>query len=583
MDETASKQMPTTGLPASCSLVIIGATPSALHLLSRLPESILRGAVVIDRRGSWLAAWEAWCSRLELDVVRCTVSQCPAREPGALQAYASKAGRLGDIVASSKRFTPCPHWTLLRDFCMDEIVGRLPGHVIRVIKAVVIAIERASAENARCRVTLEGGACVTAAHVVSCLSLLVPVKPRWMSELPSDLRDGIQIARDVDLRVRNLSGVSVLVIGGGMTGALLATGAARHGAKDVTLVCRRPLKRQEFDASPGWCGNKCLRSFLAASPLRRLNSCRAARPQSSINQHCWRQVKRLAGDGVIRVLDGHVVDSLQRADSRWCVKATNLTNNQDAELLCDLLWVCCGHYVDVKSHPLLGKLQSSMPTRVVGGYPVLDDETLCWPGVPFHVTGRGAMLSVGPLAGTPAGHRLAALQIQRAVSGKGTACSKDVTAPWERVLKQIQSSEGLGEGDADAPLDHEVAFEHSKKAPLPAARIENVPSEFIERFGSAISKRAIRNYKWLDDNFHVKIVLPVEGPLEDGGLGVFFSDRSVQAWAVTKAGIGFHFHVPKLFRRVLVERCTYKWDAARNAVNIKLQKTSDAEWRFLKG
>lgn len=42
----------------------------------------------------------------------------------------------------------------------------------------------------------------------------------------------------VDLRTAQLEGLRVVVVGGGMTAASLAAGAADRGAR-VTLVCRR--------------------------------------------------------------------------------------------------------------------------------------------------------------------------------------------------------------------------------------------------------------------------------------------------------------------------------------------------------
>lgn len=51
------------------------------------------------------------------------------------------------------------------------------------------------------------------------------------------------------------------------------------------------------------------------------------------------------------------------------------------------------------SDPLLSQVQATCPTMFVGGYPVLDDGTLAWPGLTLFLLGRTAMLSIGPAAG----------------------------------------------------------------------------------------------------------------------------------------------------------------------------------------
>lgn len=66
----------------------------------------------------------------------------------------------------------------------------------------------------------------------------------------------------------------------------------------------------------------------------------------------------------------------------------------------DFVWLATGTAMDAMSDPLLSSLQASCPTRIVGGYPALDDSTLAWPGLPLFLLGRSAMLSVGPAAGS---------------------------------------------------------------------------------------------------------------------------------------------------------------------------------------
>ena len=53
---------------------------------------------------------------------------------------------------------------------------------------------------------------------------------------------------------------TVFLIGGGLTDAHLALGAARRGAS-VDLISRRALRVRAFDTDPGWLGPKRLADF----------------------------------------------------------------------------------------------------------------------------------------------------------------------------------------------------------------------------------------------------------------------------------------------------------------------------------
>lgn len=67
----------------------------------------------------------------------------------------------------------------------------------------------------------------------------------------------------------------------------------------------------------------------------------------------------------------------------------------------DVTWTATGEAYSALADPVLATLQQACPTRIVGGYPMVDDETLAWPGLPLHLLGRGASLSLGPAAGAP--------------------------------------------------------------------------------------------------------------------------------------------------------------------------------------
>ena len=66
----------------------------------------------------------------------------------------------------------------------------------------------------------------------------------------------------------------------------------------------------------------------------------------------------------------------------------------------DISWAASGSAYNAMADPVLQQLHQLCPTRIVGGYPVLEDESLAWPGLGVHFLGRSTRLSMGPAAGS---------------------------------------------------------------------------------------------------------------------------------------------------------------------------------------
>lgn len=71
----------------------------------------------------------------------------------------------------------------------------------------------------------------------------------------------------------------------------------------------------------------------------------------------------------------------------------------EQQLRADQVWLACGSAYDAAGDPVLAELARQAPVPLTGGYPWVDDESLCWPGAPVFLMGRGALLGVGPSAG----------------------------------------------------------------------------------------------------------------------------------------------------------------------------------------
>lgn len=64
-------------------------------------------------------------------------------------------------------------------------------------------------------------------------------------------------------------------------------------------------------------------------------------------------------------------------------------------------WPCAQDRQHGQLDPLLARLQQQLPTQLHGGFPVLHDTCLAWPGAPLFVLGPLALLALGPIACAP--------------------------------------------------------------------------------------------------------------------------------------------------------------------------------------
>lgn len=83
----------------------------------------------------------------------------------------------------------------------------------------------------------------------------------------------------------------------------------------------------------------------------------------------------------------------------WQLGYSCLEQGKRISVRADALWIACGSAYNMQRDPVLAQLQRQQPTHILGGYPLIDDATLAWPGAPVFLVGRAAMLSVGPCAG----------------------------------------------------------------------------------------------------------------------------------------------------------------------------------------
>eukprot|EP00887_Chlorella_sp_A99_P000159 scaffold16.g159.t1 len=598
----------------SFDVIIIGAGMDGLALAARLPQAVQQRAAVIDRRGGWLAAWDVRRERLGAKHVRAPATLHPHPSPLALQQFAEDRGRQQELLEVPGS-APLPSTALLREFCQAKLIRQLPKGLQAVREDTVVRLEPA-AQGASCAVHLSSGAVVHARAVVHTASCRRPIVPAWVRQLqPTDgsqaaLPSGIATWDEVDLRhtAAQVTGRRVVLVGGGMASAMLAVGAADAGAAAVTLVARRQLLPQVFETAVGWWGNKNLNAYRQVDGLGyRIAACRQARRQATLDLPTLQRLAAAVAAGRLEVLEGCEVEAAEAAggegtQGRWRLRllrrpvggpgsqikepvesvppsafqqavaaAAAASGDQPAdgapapgtlamaaadgsslELPADVIWLACGSAYSVQADPLLAELQQQHPTAVVGGYPWVDEEHLCWPGAPVYLAGRAAMLALGPCAGELARARLAADRIAKS-------------------LKRIDF--------ADEPV--------SVVRPPHLVDVTDLPSD--------LPRKEVQRYTFTDCDFEICVIVQasraqqhrrtaqqcrsVAGNLDEPvpleQVRVVYTPQSLDAWAVGRAA-AYHLHLPRLWGRIIVKRCGFKvappravsggsWGAAQQA------------------
>ncbi|KAK9904265.1 hypothetical protein WJX75_008055 [Coccomyxa subellipsoidea] len=297
----------------------------------------------------------------------------------------------------------------------------------------------------------------------------VDAQARDLRDLVEAAAEGPIIQHAVDVRVSeaDLAGKAVVIVGGGMTSAQLALRACGGPAASVTLICRHKLRVRALDCEVGWYGNKELAAYRAnCDHLQRLRMCQA-------------------GPDCGKIAGGE-----------------DIQEGSDKRINADVLWLATGIAMDGLSDPLLSQVQATCPTMFVGGYPMLDDGTLAWPGMTLFLLGRTVTLSIGPAAGEMPGMRMGADRIVKCIMGIFNGYGLPEVTPWVSIAEQLGGDRGrIIEAE---PLRFEAAQE-------------------------------------------------------------------------------MHLLVPKLYSRILPERCKVKANSKRQRIYIILHKDSDISWRFLKG
>ena len=434
-------------------LLFIGAGRCGLTTLTHFPENRQRASLVVDRFGGWLESWADRAMRLGMTHVRYPITQTPfASSSMAIQSFSSRMGRNEELAYSgSDKFAPLPSTRLYAEACARKIQSDEDGGILKSVPNVrdeVVNLRKIEAneeypgllKRGGMLAKTKGGKEFVAAQVVVCCARKEAVVPEKLKAFV--VKDGgngrVKTSESINVfdPEGTLNGKRLLVVGGGMTAASVASGAVENSkVKSVTLLHRKSFKRREFDVEPEYFGAKGLRPFHNSEDFEyRAKFIDEAKERGTINGVTWKRVRSHSvaskkktnssteQDGSspkLRVVEKAEIVSIGFDETTKQFSTTiELTDVAKRELAAkrarsiievdadddfqaltmtveeasyetpkvevfDEIWICCGTAVSAKTDPLL----SSLPkTNYFNGYPQLVETTLSWEHGPNEVS-----------------------------------------------------------------------------------------------------------------------------------------------------------------------------------------------------
>lgn len=409
-------------------VVVVGAGPAALALgVALVREGVkVDHVTAVDPAGRWLHAWDEQLARQQVNDLRSGWVFHPDPDPTAMRRWLSSHG---GVARAPGRTPPVD---VFSGFALHVL--RRTGLLDRVTKGTVTRLVPEPDGRPGMGVELADGATYRSRAVVVAANPTRPVQPHWARRAVPDAPP-VYHSTQLDLRDEEaMTGKHVTVVGGGVTAAHLALGAARAGA-DVVLLSRRPLRRQPFDVPDKWFrAGQAQRFDATAAPSDRLTHVRRER-QGSIPPWLARQLEAPSGTGDPELptqaeppLFGDGNTPLPMAGTITCrvgevgsLLAGRMRTTDGEEWTTDEVWLATGTRTVVDALGFVNDLRGTHPLELYEGLPVLGPN-LRWPGLPLWFTGAATMLQVGPLAPNLAGARVAARTIAPQV--KATVSSR---------------------------------------------------------------------------------------------------------------------------------------------------------------
>lgn len=403
-------------------VLIVGAGPHALTMARYLACAGMSATVLGDE--DWCAAWRRRMRRLDVGMLRSHHTQHPDPDQYALARFG------GDPIQAWAGPWSTPTTDIFNRFC-DHIVGAHGlGDVLVRDRALRILPGAGGL-----RVRTQAGAEIHARHVVLATNPARSRVPGWAAATSGSAPPGrIVHSDDLALDDQAVHGERVLVVGGGLTGAGIAVGAARRGAH-ATLATRRPLVIRVADAESNWHGPARLRGYFAErDPERRLRMSRDARGGGSVTPAVADELRELVEAGSATLRAASEIECATWRDGAFDALIDGRTQRFEH------IWLATGHALSALDEPLLHDIADAHRAHLVDGLPALDDACR-WPGTELHLMGALAELQLGPLARNLAGARMAADRvISRLAPGAPAAYPRPAPTPMGRRSRRTAAA-----------------------------------------------------------------------------------------------------------------------------------------------
>jgi hypothetical protein len=414
--------------------LIVGGGPAglacALALRCHGVDDDLR---VVDPSGRWLAAWDQRFAAQDIRHLRSPAVHHPHPDPFALIAEGQE-GLLrsgGTQLPTSARFAR---------FCRDVVARARLEDAVEPAAVTDLHLD----DGGRPRVTLDTAEVLRPGRVVLATNTRQPVTPPAFTHLVEDPRVRFGDRAHVEATP---TGGRLLVVGGGLSAAHLAVGAARRGA-EVTMATRRGLTVRRFDVHPSWLGPRKRRPFeREPDPATRRREIDRARGGGSVPARIRRELDQCIEAGSLRLLERCPIEAASATPRGILVDLDGERQPFDE------VWLATGGRVDVTADPLCAPLVTRESTSIVDGLPELDDD-LAWPGTRVHVTGFAAALRLGPTAGNLVGHRRAALRFVAGLRGADPERADRVTTGVGACPESPTPQDRAAPTATGAPSDH---------------------------------------------------------------------------------------------------------------------------------
>jgi hypothetical protein len=417
---------------SSPEVLVVGAGPAALSLATVLTcREVPVELEVVDPAGRWMAAWHRRFAAQDIPHLRSPAVHHPHPDPFALLATTSREELTrsgGTNLPSSRSFAR---------FCDDLVHRQRLADAVTATSATGLTVDQEGAPTVR----LADGTTRQPDRLVLATNARRTTVPAAARPLLG--RDPRVLAGDAATLAATPVGGHVVVVGGGLSAAHLAVGAAERGAT-VTLLTRRALRVRRFDTHPSWLGPRKRRPFeIEPDPHVRRRAVDEARGGGSVPH---RMRRRLEACEQMGALDLRTRTTL--AEVRAYEDTLRVCSSDGHVVDADALWLATGGAVDVERDELCRNLVSGGRATIARGMPDLAPD-LSWPGTRVHLVGAAASLVLGPTAGNLVGQRRAALRLAATIAGEAPGAADRVatgtgacTAPELRVRDRDTSRRG---------------------------------------------------------------------------------------------------------------------------------------------